>query len=108
MSKSTRKARKPDDTGESIVRGALDALAYVKGDRRRGRKTVVRVPAVDVRALRARFGLSQQAFARRYGFSIATLRDWEQGRRRPRGPARVLLAVLAREPKAVERALAAA
>ena len=108
MKKRTGKTRKPDDPGEAVIRGALDALAYVKGDRRRGKKTVVRVPAVDVRALRLRLGLSQQAFARRYGFSVATLRDWEQGRRRPRGPARVLLAVLAREPKAVERALAAA
>ncbi len=59
-----------------------------------------------MKAVRKRLGLSQVAFAARFGVSIGTLRDWEQKRRRPEGPARVLLTVIDREPKAVERALA--
>jgi putative transcriptional regulator len=59
----------------------------------------------DVRAARKRLGLSQAEFATRFGFQPATLRNWEQGRTRPDGPARVLLAVIARHPEAVEDAL---
>lgn len=62
---------------------------------------------VDVRAIREKFGLSQSAFAARFGFTAASVRQWEQGRRRPHGPARVLLAIIAREPAAVRRALKA-
>ena len=94
------------EVGESILRGARDALAYARGDKSRGRATVVHVPKqIDVKAVRKRLGLSQVAFAARFGFSVGTLRDWEQKRRRPEGPARVLLTVIDREPEAVERAL---
>ncbi len=96
------------EVGESILRGARDAIAYARGDKSRGRATVVHVPKqVDVKAVRKRLGLSQAAFAARFGFSIGTLRDWEQKRRCPEGPARILLTVIDREPKAVERALSA-
>ncbi len=60
----------------------------------------------DVRALRRRLGLSQQAFAVRFGFSVAAVRQYESGRRTPTGPVRTLLRVIAREPDAVTRALA--
>ena len=52
-------------------------------------------------------GLSQAAFAARYGLNPRTLQDWEQGRVQPNGPARAYLVVIDREPKAVTRALAA-
>jgi putative transcriptional regulator len=64
-------------------------------------------PPVDVAALRKRLGMSQPVFARMFGLSVGTVRDWEQGRCQPDGPARVLLYIIEREPKAVERALAA-
>jgi putative transcriptional regulator len=57
----------------------------------------------DVKAIRQSLG--QQAFAARYGFSVETIRNYEQGHRRPTGPARVLLRVIATEPDAVTRAL---
>ena len=60
----------------------------------------------DVRALRIRLGLSQEAFAARFGFSVATIRQYESRRRTPAGPVRTLLRVIAREPDAVTRALA--
>ena len=60
---------------------------------------------VDVATVRRRTGLSQAAFSRRIGVSPATLRNWEQGRRIPEGPARVLLALLDRNPRIVEETL---
>jgi putative transcriptional regulator len=57
--------------------------------------------APDVRAVRTSYGLSQSRFAALMGISVATLRNWEQGRRRPEGSARVLLEVVAKHPDAV-------
>lgn len=72
-----------------------------------GRVAIV-APSVDVRAIREGLGLSQTEFARHFGFTAAAVRQWEQGRRQPHGPARVLLTVIAQEPRAVQRALAMA
>jgi putative transcriptional regulator len=55
----------------------------------------------DVRLIRERYGLTQEKFAHLIGISVATLRNWEQGRRKPEGAARVLLQVAARHPEAV-------
>lgn len=63
---------------------------------------------VDVRGIREKLHLSQAAFAARFGFTAAAVRQWEQGRRQPHGPARVLLTIIDREPGAVRRALEAA
>jgi len=60
----------------------------------------------DIRAIRRRLGQSQTAFARMIGVSVATLQNWEQGRRQPEGPARALLKVAAVNPQAVAAALA--
>jgi putative transcriptional regulator len=67
-------------------------------------KAVISEP-VDVKAIRAKLGMSQDAFAATFGFSAAALRDWEQRRRVPRGPARALLQIIEREPEAARRAL---
>lgn len=63
------------------------------------------LPMPDVAALRRRLRLSQAEFATRFGFSVATVRNWEQGRVLADGPARILLTVIANEPRAVIRAL---
>lgn len=65
------------------------------------------VPAdVDVKAIRKADGrLTQEAFAKRYGLSFGTVRDWEQGRRKPDRIARAYLTAIARDPEAVRRAL---
>jgi putative transcriptional regulator len=60
---------------------------------------------VDVRSIRNKLQLSQSEFAARFGFTASAVRQWEQGRRYPHGPARVLLTIIAREPDAVRRAL---
>jgi len=75
-----------------------DLSAYFRA---KGRK----VRPVDVAAIRAVTGLSQPSFARACGISVHTLRNWEQGRRAPRGPARALLLAIARDPAGVIRAL---
>jgi len=58
-------------------------------------------------ALRRELGMSQSRFAKSFGFGLAAVQSWEQGRRRPEGAARVLLRVIEHEPEAVRRALAA-
>ena len=89
-----------------IMAGIDDALAYAKGDKRRGVKHVVRVPDdVDVRAIRMRFKLSRPKFAARFGLDVRAIQDWEQGRRHPDRSTRILLRVIEKEPEAVERAL---
>ena len=59
------------------------------------------LPEADVAAIRETYGLSQAKFASLMGISVRTLQNWEQGRRIPRGPARVLLRVAAAHPDAV-------
>ena len=61
--------------------------------------------AEDVQAIRKKLKKSQDEFALMIGVSVATLRNWEQGRRQPHGPARALLKIAAENPKAVEKAL---
>ena len=76
---------------------------------RRGRTPAARVTEFkpeDVRATRLTLGKSQEEFALMIGVSVATLQNWEQGRRRPDGPARALLRVAAKNPRAVADALA--
>ncbi len=62
---------------------------------------LVRTGVPDVAALRARFRLSQAKFAALLGISVDTLQNWEQGRRQPDGPARILLRVAAAHPDAL-------
>ncbi len=62
--------------------------------------------SVDVKAVRMQLGKSQSEFALMIGVSVSTLQNWEQGRRRPEGPARALLRVAAANPEAVAAALA--
>lgn len=96
------------DAFESIIRGAREAIAYMEGDKVGSRTHAVAVEATDVRALRTGLGLTQAEFAALFGVSVHTLRNWEQGRRAPEGPACALLKIIEREPEAALRALAAA
>ncbi len=65
-----------------------------------------RDPATFVRQVRARFGLTQAAFAEKIEVPIETVRNWEQGKRSPRGPARALLKMINNAPDAAFAALA--
>jgi len=82
--------------------------AHLRGEIRLS-ETVYHVPPeTDVKALRERLGLSQVDFAALFGFSVRSLQDWEQARRRPEIPIRAYLAVIERNPEAVIHALRAA
>ena len=86
----------------------LVASVRQAGRIRRGRMKAARITAfrpTDVRAVRAKLGASQGEFALMIGVSVATLRNWEQGRRTPDGPALALLRVAAKNPEAVMEAL---
>ena len=93
---------------DGIRRGLEEALAYAEG-KADPKAYRVHVPQrIDVKAIRAKLGMTQQQFAARFGFSVNTLRHWEQGLRQPEGPARAYLQVIDREPDAVQKALRAA
>lgn len=90
---------------ESLRRGLAEALAYAKKEARVADYRV-HIPAdIDVKSIREKMALTQTQFAARFGFSVYTLRHWEQGTRQPEGPTRAYLTVIAKTPKAVERAL---
>ena len=98
------------DVGSELIQGMENAVAHARGRRRAARLTTVRVqvPAkIDVAAIRQHLGMSQAAFAARFGFSVKNIQNWEQGSRQPEGPARAYLLVIKRNPKAVQKALAA-
>jgi len=104
--RTKRIARKQKSTvGQRIVEGLEEAIAWSRSERGRARVTVVQVADVDVRKVRRQMGLSQTQFATKFGFPPATLRNWEQGRATPDAPTRVLLAVIAKHPEAVEDVL---
>ena len=89
---------------EKILQGLNEAQHFARtGDLGGGR---IHIPKeIDAAAIRALTGLSQVDFAKQIGVSVGTLRNWEQGRRTPDGSARVLLAMLRKDPTVVQRTL---
>jgi putative transcriptional regulator len=104
-SSSRRSKRERSPACRRLIAGLEDALAHARGELALPSYTVTVPEHVDVASLRHRLGLSQAAFARTFGLDVTALHAWEQGRR-PDRAARVLLAVIAKEPQAVLRALA--
>jgi putative transcriptional regulator len=88
---------------DKIARGLREAIAYVGGDTTGA--VVHEAQDIDVGAVREKTGLLQEEFARTFGVSIGTLRNWEQGRRTPDGPARVLLTLIDRDPISILKTL---
>jgi putative transcriptional regulator len=88
---------------DSIKQGLHEAIAHAQGDGSAVR--IYRPRPVDVKGLRSRVSMTQEQFAARFGFSVATLRHWERGDRTPQGPALVLLNVIDKNPAAVLSAL---
>jgi putative transcriptional regulator len=91
--------------GKRLMSAAKEARAIARG-KANPKSYRVHVPTdIDVQRIRTELKLSQAAFAAKFGIPPGTLRDWEQRRRSPEGPARVLLKVIKEEPEAVARAL---
>ncbi len=86
-----------------IAAGLEDAISHAKG---LNSEVVEYSPEnLNVKAIRAKTGMSQQSFCATFGISLGTLRHWEQGLRSPRGAARVLLKVVEQNPNAVIQAI---
>ncbi len=95
-------------TDNSLIEGLRDAVRHAQGDNAERVVSIVRVECpVDVKAVRMRMGLSQTEFADRFGFVLATLRNWEQGRRQPSGVNRNFLKVIEKLPNEVQKVLTA-
>ncbi|MFT3976212.1 MAG: transcriptional regulator [Sphingomonas bacterium] len=86
---------------DKIAAGLNDAIAYAIGDDSRAR-----VASIDVKKVRAATRKSQAEFASTFHLPIGTVRDWEQNRRQPDAPARVLLSMIEADPMAVEQIIA--
>lgn len=96
-----------DEDFDGMMAGLAQARAFARGEPVDGLR-VHHFPPLDIVAIRKQIGASQDSFAQQIGVSTATLRNWEQGRRKPEGPARVLLSMLARDPNIVSRTLSKA
>lgn len=88
-----------DEMFEELLESVREGGAILRSEKEASRTFVVEAP--NVKEIRERYELSQTEFAALLGISVKTLQNWEQGRRNPRGAARVLLQVAARHPEAV-------
>lgn len=88
---------------DALVASVRQAGEIRRGTRKASRKREIK--PVDIKRIRRQLDVSQSEFALMIGVSVATLQNWEQGRRRPEGPAQALLKVAASNPKAVTDAL---
>jgi putative transcriptional regulator len=88
-----------DELFNELVESIREGGAILREEAEASRATDFEDP--DVAAIRDEYGLSQAKFAALLGISVRTLQNWEQGRRHPQGPAKVLLRVAARHPRAV-------
>ena len=89
---------------EELVSSVKEAGEIRRGTKKPSR--IIEFKPADIRKIREKLGKSQSEFAYMIGVSISTLQNWEQGRRRPEGPARALLKIASEYPELVEDALA--
>lgn len=89
--------------GDELIESLSDALAHAEGRKSGVREHAVEVP--DVRAIRRSLHMSQERFATTYRIPLATLKNWEQGRRHPDAPAAAYLQAIARRPGVIKEAL---
>lgn len=89
--------------GKELIASAREAVMIAKGNAKPARR--FDIESIDVGAIRRKLNLSQAKFAEKFGLSVATVRDWEQGRRNPDNTARTLLKVIDQRPEAVIAAL---
>ena len=93
-----------NEFSKDLIESLTEACEHAEGKPSAVRTTIVEV--TDVRAIRRSVGMSQQEFARAYRIPLATLKDWEQGRRQPDGPAAAYLQVIAKHPREAREARA--
>lgn len=96
------------NVSKSILKGAAEALAYAKGQKKNARthKVKVHVPKnIDVQAVRKHLHMTRAEFSDNFGFSMRTLEKWERHERQPESSARAYLMVIHKNPHAVQKAL---
>ena len=86
-----------DDLFDELIEGVREAGAYLRGESEPADVAFVDEP--DPRRIREGLGITQEQFAAALCISVATLRNWEQGRREPGGPAMRLLQIAAKHPE---------
>jgi putative transcriptional regulator len=106
MTNRAKRTAKPV-VGEALIESMNEAVAWARGEIELPVREYHPPAQVEVAPIRKRLGLTQSSFARVFGLNVSTVRDWEQGRRYPEGPARTLLAVIARHPEIVHEVLSA-
>jgi putative transcriptional regulator len=82
-----------------LVESIREGGKILRGEQKPARSFVI--DRLDIKHIRNGYNLTQTEFAALLGISVRTLRNWEQGRRKPEGPARILLQVAAKHPEAV-------
>ena len=88
-----------DELFDELMESVREGGAILRGEEVPTRQ--FEIESMDIKKLRERFDLSQSEFAGLLGISVSTLQNWEQGRRKPRGAARVLLLVAEKHPEAL-------
>lgn len=96
---------KHSKSGKRLIAAMKEVVDHVEGKVALPIRYVDIPEDVDVKAIRAKLGLSQEEFSRRYAVSPRSLQEWEQGRRRPESAVRAYLTVIDRNPEAVQKAL---
>ena len=85
-----------DQLFDELVQSVREMGAIARGEKQPARVTEISAP--DVKQVRENLGFSQEEFARALRVSVGTIRNWEQNRRQPTGPARVLLTIVQQQP----------
>lgn len=88
---------------DDLVKSVREARAIADGNKKPSRH--FKITPVDIKSLRKKLGFSQSQFADIIGIPVATLRNWEQGRTNPEGPARVLITAIKNNPRGVIKAI---
>ena len=100
------KSKKNSTTlGRELIQSLGEAVSWAKGEIIVPEYEYIPPRMINIAPMRKRFGLSQVEFAGAFGFNVSTLRDWEQGRRMPEGPARILLSIIDKHPEIVQEVL---
>ncbi len=92
-----------EDMFNELLESIEQAGEIKKGQAKPSRQFTIEEP--DVLAIREKYGMTQKEFSSLLGISVGTLRNWEQGRRKPQGPAKVLLRIAEKRPKAILESL---
>jgi len=91
--------------GKEITTGAEHSLAYIKGDKTKGRAYKVRARDINVKAIRENLDMTQEVFSETFAIPVSTLKKWETNNRVPEGPTKAYLTVIEKNPNAVKKAL---